>query len=122
MPTRCKNEWTASNTGAGCAARCRSARSWRASAHSLAPDSLQDLAPFLVQLGVVQQVRTLSQRGAQGLLAPPLADLFVVAGQEYVRHAKPTHLLRPRVVRVVEQPAEERVLFDRAGVADHPFH
>src|SRR4029079_3132981 len=51
--------------------------------------------------------------------APPRTDLFVMAGQQNRRHVAAVPALRPRVVRIFEQPAFEAFLRQRGRLADH---
>src|SRR5687768_11613600 len=67
---------------------------------------------------VLQEVRPALARRAERLLAPPAADLPVVAGEQHVRHLAPADLGRPREVRVVQDPGGEGVLGRRALVPE----
>src|SRR3954468_18787687 len=60
--------------------------------------------------------------GERRLAAPPF-HLAVVPGDEHVRHPQSAKLLRPRVVRMVEEAGlRERVLLHRLAPPDHTGH
>src|SRR6185436_8835573 len=83
------------------------------------PKPTQNLPPLLIQLRLLQQIRPFRHRRPKRLFLPPLPNPLMVPRQKNLRHPHPPQLLGARVVRVVEQPAEKRVLLDRAAVADH---
>ena len=58
------------------------------------------------------------QRQLNRLPLPPLANLAVMARDQHVGNFPVPELRRPRVVRIVEQPARKRIAGDRIFVAD----
>ena len=76
----------------------------------LAPIRREQLPFLLRQLPIPQQIGPSLPRAAQRLLQPPRADRRVVPRQQHVRHPRARVLLRPRVMRAIEQPGDERIL------------
>src|SRR5215213_9145640 len=70
----------------------------------------QQLRFLVVQTRGVQQVRPPLQRPAQRFALSPPPDLGMVARQQHVGNAEIADLGRPRVLRMVQQPATERIL------------
>src|SRR5262245_47065827 len=82
------------------------------------PERAEEGAIGVVERGVREEVRPRRERRAQRLLPAPARDRGVVAGEEDVRDAQPAELLGARVLRVLEEPAAERVLERGALVAE----
>src|SRR5579871_6025072 len=68
-------------------------------------DVVQNSTVFVAQFRAFQQVRTVAQRFLQCLLAPPAADLVVIAVEQNFRHRHTAKIRGTRVVRIVEQSA-----------------
>src|SRR4051812_21911185 len=93
---------------------------------SIAPISqlLQDLFLFIVQHGVVEQVRPPRQRPAQRLAFAPAPDRAVIPREQDVRNReflaglplRASDRRRSRVLREVQQTARERILGHRSLV------
>src|SRR5829696_1888976 len=79
----------------------------------------QQLRFLVVQTRGVQKVRPPLQGPAQRLSLTPPPDLRVIARQQHVGNAEIADLRRPRVLRMVQQPAAERILRDRLLVSHH---
>src|SRR4051794_21793076 len=54
------------------------------------------------------------------LRAPPLPDLRVVAGHQHLRHRPAFPDLRPRIMRIFEQPRGKTLFFQGLGASDDP--
>src|SRR5687768_10604867 len=80
----------------------------------------QDFLLFHVQLRVGQQIRPPQQRQLERLTLAPLAYLAVMARDQHVGNLPVSKLRRPREVRIIEQPARERIARDRIFIADDP--
>src|SRR5262249_40978846 len=65
-----------------------------------------------------EEFRTAGERRAERLRAPPSRDRGMVAAEKYVRHAALAEHLGPRVLRMLEEPARERVVLRRSLVAE----
>jgi len=76
-------------------------------------------ALLIIQFRRVQQRRAPLERAAERHLPPPASNLRVMARQEHLGHRVPRHLCRPRVVRMVQQTGDERLLRRRLGIAQH---
>src|SRR3990170_1410147 len=82
----------------------------------------QDFLLFHIQLGVRQQIGPPQQRQLERLTLAPLANLAVMARDQHVGNFPVSILRRPRVVRIIEQPARERIARDRIFVSDDPWN
>src|SRR5580765_3960574 len=88
----------------------------------------QQLLFFFVQTRRVQEVRPPLQGPAQRLAFSPAPNLRVIPRRQYLGHPEhlehPTNpanldLRRPRVLRMVQQSAAERILRNRLLISDH---
>src|SRR5690606_39694281 len=95
--------------GADRAPRRRSLRPSRTGA-LLRAKLLEQPALLGIERDPLEQVRPAQPGAAERLLPAPGANARVVSRQQHFRHRPPLVHLRTGVVRIVEQPARERVL------------
>src|SRR5688500_6601534 len=97
-------------------------RPWRPPVFEVFPPRVQPLAIRRVQVGAGQQIRPPRQRAAQPFAPPPFVDLGMMPREEHLRHRLAAPHRRPGVVRVIEQPAAERIRRHRRRVPDYAGH
>src|SRR3990172_6973326 len=81
--------------------------------HSALAEPIGPLLLFRRQIGRLEQLGPALPCPPDGHQAPPAGDPAVVPGEQDLRHLPVVEHFRPRELRVLEQPARERVLLWR---------